>query len=271
MPKDWRFLSDGLQPASYNMALDEALLLEYAEERIPTLRLYGWKSLSLSLGFSQRAEEVIDIEACRIRKVPFVRRMSGGGVLAHADEITYSIVCSQADLNVPLLPKAGFQRLCSFLIAFYRKLSLTADFARQQSSGRVSDRRSFCLSSCQEYDLLIGGKKIGGNAQRRKRDRILQHGVIPLSLRLKDLRGLVREDISDLKDRTATLVDLCGRRPARGKLYDLLRQSFEETFSCRLLERGLTEAERRTAERLEREKYRSESWNRKNAEAALVG
>ena len=73
-----------------NMALDEALLQTPGP---PTLRLYGWSPPGLSLGYFQAAS---DFEAVPGDHV-VVRRITGGGAIYHADEITFALT---ADANV---------------------------------------------------------------------------------------------------------------------------------------------------------------------------
>ena len=61
------------------MAVDEALLLNFQEGDVPILRLYSWEP-SLSLGRFSKAKESLDLEKVMERKIPIVRRVTGGGV-----------------------------------------------------------------------------------------------------------------------------------------------------------------------------------------------
>jgi hypothetical protein len=77
------------------MAVDEAILEAYAgtaHKPDPTLRLYGWKPATLSLGRSQRAEEAHDARVLAAEGIGLVRRPTGGVAVLHEFERTYAVV-----------------------------------------------------------------------------------------------------------------------------------------------------------------------------------
>src|SRR3954464_5256758 len=74
---------------AWNMALDEALLHRAETDGMATLRFYGWREPTLSLGyFQQHADRALHpaSENCTL-----IRRASGGGAILHDRELTYSI------------------------------------------------------------------------------------------------------------------------------------------------------------------------------------
>src|SRR5436309_11613167 len=71
--------------AAMNMAIDEALL-EYAT--LPSIRFYRWHSPALSFGYFGRFSDV----AAYAPQRDLVRRWTGGGIVFHGDDLTYSIV-----------------------------------------------------------------------------------------------------------------------------------------------------------------------------------
>src|SRR5438045_9560132 len=71
--------------AAMNMAVDEALL-EMA--MVPTIRFYRWRSPALSFGYFGKFSDVAIYAAER----DLVRRWTGGGIVFHGDDLTYSIV-----------------------------------------------------------------------------------------------------------------------------------------------------------------------------------
>jgi lipoate-protein ligase A len=87
---------DRRRPGALNMALDEALMT-FQEKRSlpPTLRLYGWDPPCVSLGYFQRTQGEIDLEACGRAGVDVVRRPTGGRAVLHDDELTYCLVIPQ--------------------------------------------------------------------------------------------------------------------------------------------------------------------------------
>src|SRR3954464_2148226 len=71
--------------AAMNMAIDEALL-ETAV--VPTIRFYRWRSPALSFGYFGKFTDVVIYAAER----DLVRRWTGGGIVFHGEDLTYSIV-----------------------------------------------------------------------------------------------------------------------------------------------------------------------------------
>ena len=76
--------------AAMNMAIDEALLESAA---IPTIRFYRWRSPALSFGYFGKFSDVAIYAAER----DLVRRWTGGGIVFHGDDLTYSIMIPASD------------------------------------------------------------------------------------------------------------------------------------------------------------------------------
>ena len=180
--KRWCYLPfEALLPEE-NMALDESLFRSFMEKSLPVFRLYGWKIPGITLGKNQDGKKDIDLEACKKDGVPVVSRATGGGAIFHDRELTYSVVCSEDHLDEKdISVKGSFEKIAAFLLEFYRRLGFEPRFAKDILwDQKLGERVPFCFSSSEEYDILIDGKKIGGNAQARNRRILLQHGSIPL-------------------------------------------------------------------------------------------
>ncbi len=74
-----------------NMAIDEALL-ETAQ--IPSIRFYRWDHPALSFGYFG---EIRGSRALRFSSANLVRRWTGGGIVFHGEDLTYSIVIPAND------------------------------------------------------------------------------------------------------------------------------------------------------------------------------
>jgi lipoate-protein ligase A len=160
----FRLLDSGAGDGPWNMAVDE-VLLRGAEER-PTLRLYTWDPPALSLGYFQRIAEVPERGA-----VPLVRRLTGGGAILHRDEVTYA-VAAPIDFFGRRARESYF-RVIEFVRDALRRLGTPADFAREEGGDSF-----FCFERRSAFDLVAGGRKLAGSAQRRQGRRILQHGSV---------------------------------------------------------------------------------------------
>jgi hypothetical protein len=86
-PRSWLLLVSGPGEPAFNMALDEALLVTAPERGRPVLRLYGWSAPAATFGYFQRHAEVARLTALR----PLIRRPTGGGLVPHDADWTYSL------------------------------------------------------------------------------------------------------------------------------------------------------------------------------------
>jgi lipoate-protein ligase A len=190
--KTFRLIRCLPQSAEYNMALDEKIFYRYIEEGIPVLRIYGWQAPSFTYGISQQPEVQIDLKQCNRDGVQIAQRITGGGVLFHNHEITYSLACSKEDIGEDKNVFVSYRKICAFLIYFYKSLNLNASFALESDDFKnKSLPHQLCSASHEKYDIVIGSRKIGGNAQKRRRQAIFQHGSIPLSIDWQLLRRYV--------------------------------------------------------------------------------
>ncbi len=263
MKNSWRFLETGATDAYANMAIDEAMLIAYSQREIPpTLRIYEWRPPAFSFGYFQNPEQVLDAAKCIEENIPFVRRITGGGVIFHDQELTYSLVCSNKDLGTDDV-KNSFKILCSFIINAYKKLGLNAAFAKDADLSKKNLREfsHFCFASNEDYDIVIEGRKIGGNAQRRRKDIIFQHGSIPLESDIDAITPFLKEKPRELKNNVCSLKKVLGRGIEFLELKNILRNSFEETFSVNLQEEVLIFEEKKLFRQLKEEKYCSLEWN----------
>jgi lipoate-protein ligase A len=259
----WRHIGSVGSSGAANMAVDEALLMTFDPEcSPPILRTYGWDPPALSLGRFQDAAGVLDLERCRLDAVDIVRRVSGGGTIYHADELTYSIICTQSQIPPAASVKDSFRVLTGFLIEFYRTLGLNACYAvdAEPDSIGLGGRTAFCFAGKETFDILIDGRKIGGNAQRRLKSVIFQHGSIPLINRAPHGLQYMKDRTPGHAEHTVSLCD-CGIRADLPALEQLFVDSFRRHLEVSLCPGCLTEDEVLMARELELGKYSSEQWN----------
>lgn len=181
----WLFIDSGpLDPVS-NMQVDKVLFNSFLpQESMPVFRLYLWRQPAISLGKFQQPSRVLNLKNCRQDKVKLVKRITGGSAIYHSPaELTYSLVCPSSLCKAASV-KESYKKLTRFLITAYKTIGLNASYAQEFLSLPVQSRprAGFCLSQWQECDILINQKKIGGNAQKRKKGVIFQHGSIPFEI-----------------------------------------------------------------------------------------
>lgn len=182
-PQALRLLVDPPLDGPANMARDEALMLRVGRgESVPTLRLYRWDPPTISLGYFQPIADYESLEPPE-GELAVVRRLTGGGAILHDLELTYSLTLPSGH---PLLgdgPNRLYELLHDAVITCLTGLGLEANRDGETDDSTPTRGPFFCFARRHRYDVLIGGDKIAGSAQRRTREAVLQHGSIILANR----------------------------------------------------------------------------------------
>jgi lipoate-protein ligase A len=167
---EWRVLKNGPGDAAFNMALDEELLRGVASVGAPILRLYSWSEPAASFGYFQHYADIAGWTTLR----PLVRRPTGGGLVPHDTDWTYSIVIPPNDPWYELRAVESYRQLHQWIASVLRKIGMPADLAPV----RNKDAPGQCFIGAEQHDILLNGKKIAGAAQRRTRDGLLIQGSV---------------------------------------------------------------------------------------------
>jgi lipoate-protein ligase A len=141
--------------------------------------------------------------------------------------------------------------LTSFLLSFYGKLGLAPRYAVDCSppGTRLGGRTPLCFAGRETYDILVEGRKIGGNAQRRLKNVIFQHGSIPLRDCLAAAAPFVRELPPALAAETGALADF-GVSIAPEEIRSRLLEAFAASLASAVIPGGLSPDEAGMVERL---------------------
>src|SRR5437763_181950 len=153
--------------APLNMAIDE-VILETATE--PTIRFYRWDHLALSFGYFGRFEDVSNHEGNR----DIVRRWTGGGIVFHGKDLTYSIVIPASDPAFSESSTSVYEKTHAAVRAALATNGKKTELA-EIASPKVSES---CFANAVRADVMLNGQKIAGAAQRRTRRGLLQQGSI---------------------------------------------------------------------------------------------
>lgn len=250
----WRFIDTKKGSPEWNMAVDEALLQCHGEEDLPILRVYGWEN-SLSFGRFSNLSETLDLRRTEEISLPYVRRMSGGGVLVHGGDLSYSLIVPRQTLMGSGV-KENYRYWCRFLIALYEEMGLKARFASEKGEEVVN--HDVCLAGKEIYDLVIEEAKMGGNAQRHTRRLFLQHGSIPIRIDTALFEPLFTCE-SGLN--SAASLERLGKFMEYETLAENVRESFARTYGVQLVEDALRSDEEERANELIHRKYGRRSWN----------
>jgi len=154
--------------AVFNMAMDE-ILLRRLENR-PLLRIYRWGRPSVSFGYF---EKFAAVEAGHPGREP-VRRWTGGGVVPHGGDLTYSLL---VPTDSPFLRL----RTADSYLAIHECIAHALDRAGISVSMAGGDDQKIsraCFENATRHDILRAGRKIAGAAQRRTKFGLLHQGSI---------------------------------------------------------------------------------------------
>ncbi len=152
------------------MALDEALLEAMPRLGHPVLRFYGWTELAASFGYFQRYSQVEQLTPLR----PLVRRPTGGGIVPHDADWTYSLVFPPNHEWYQLSARDSYCRVHQWIQSSFEKLQLATELAPVA----LKAHRGQCFVGHEQSDLLWRGRKIAGAAQRRRKDGLLFQGSV---------------------------------------------------------------------------------------------
>ena len=181
----------------------------------------------------------------------------------HADELTYALI-GPADSG-PL--QGGITAAYrSITEGFARGLErLGAAVALHRSSlpaQRTASGNGSCFSARARYELMAGGRKLMGSAQRRRNGTVLQHGSLLLG---RPQAGLWRPLGAGYKEAAAGsvgLVELLGERPGRRRLMASIATGVAEVLDLPVRHGVLSRAELRLARRLQR-RYKDPAWTKR--------
>jgi lipoate-protein ligase A len=167
---NWLLLNSGKCEAAFNMALDEALLEAMPRLQQPVLRFYGWAEPAATFGYFQKFSEVAAVTMLR----PLIRRPTGGGIVPHDADWTYSAIFPAGHEWHSLKAEESYRRIHDWLRLAFAELKIETELApccKKSLPGQ-------CFAGHEKSDLLWRGKKIAGAAQRRNKLGLLIQGSV---------------------------------------------------------------------------------------------
>ena len=257
--KGWDlFVDDTPLDGSWNMAVDEYLFQSLTEKPHTIVRFYAWKNPTVSLGYSQKVLEVADVEFCKKSGIDIVRRMTGGKLVLHHKEVTYSLASSDAEIFTTTLADS-YRIISEALMKGLEKMGLAPALASPAPQEYIRGNLP-CFSYPSRNEVEVGRKKIIGSAQKRVGTKFIQHGSIPL-----DEDDDLLTSISFLKGageevRMISLTEALGRTIHFDRAVDVFVQSIGEYFGVRLKRRTLGEDENEAVYQIQKEKYGNPTW-----------
>jgi len=167
---NWHYINSGAAEAAFNMALDEALLESVGKLGAPVLRCYGWTQPAATFGYFQHFAEIEKATLLR----PLIRRPTGGGLVPHDADWTYSLAFPPGHEWHELRAEDSYRSVHEWIQRAFARLNVATEVApccKKTAPGQ-------CFVGHEKFDLLWHGKKIAGAAQRRNKLGLLIQGSV---------------------------------------------------------------------------------------------
>ena len=224
-----------------NLAAEEFLLRSRKEDFV----MFYVNAPSVIVGKHQNVFREVNLAFAARRGIPVVRRLTGGGTVYH----------DRGNLNFSFI-LSGEQ---GKLVDFARYIRPVTEFLQSLGVPAVTDDRN---------NILIGGKKISGNAEHIFKERVLHHGTLLFDSVLADLEEALQPNPGEVQDkairsRTSRVTNI-KRHLQKEMTLEEMREGLKawclDYFSpCRTF--SFTEEEVMEIDRLAQEKYASWEWN----------
>ena len=180
MKETWFLWDDQNRPPQENMDIDLRLLHQSDQfNNKPLVRFYGWDRPAISIGYVQKLEIIQD------KRYAVVKRPTGGGVVYHDIDFTYTVVIPAGHWIVRLDRVESYRVIHKVVVKAFAGFGLKGFLVSNQQP--ATDRATMqCFVTPTKYDVLVEtpeGRtaKFAGSAQRRTRHGILHQGSILLA------------------------------------------------------------------------------------------
>jgi lipoate-protein ligase A len=151
-----------------NMAVDQAWL---EQSTVPVLRIYRWDQPTVTLGYAQNLAKLQD----SLPAWPIVRRWTGGGVVLHAGDYTYSVIVPASDAWAQTSAVESYRRIHGSLAA---ALNLQDPKGCRLATPEDVIEAPFCFVAPAVHDVIRGAMKVAGAGQRRGKLGLLHQGSV---------------------------------------------------------------------------------------------
>ena len=258
--REWRLVPEESHAGPTNMALDAVAAETVAAGGPRTVRVYRWEPSTLSLGYGQESETV-DWGYCERAGIDVTRRPTGGGGIYHDafGDVSYSIAVPADEVPGDLM--ASYSVLLVPILDAFDRMGIAARVAGEPRPA-VYEPACYLRAVHPAHDVVVGGRKISGNAQHRTREAVIQHGSITYAreadrhLAVFDAPGV---GAAEFEDRVTSVRAEAGID--RAETVDAVERALAEWADARV--DGWTDEELERAEELVEERFGDGEWVRR--------
>ena len=248
----WRLLDLGELPPVSTQAIYHAVGIAVDRNIAPSTIIFCRPTSPLvCIGYHQELEMELDQEYCRMKGLPIVRRILGGGaVYLDRDQLFYQVIAKKSDPRVPASIQGIFEKFLTAPVMTYNYLGIPAHYRAVN-------------------DIEVRGRKISGSGATQIGTSVILTGNIIFDFDFDEMVRILRvpsEKFRDkvaktLQERLTTIKRELSDPPSHDFIKELLGRNYENTLGVELLEGRLSQEETNTTESLER-MYQSDDWTR---------
>jgi lipoate-protein ligase A len=178
-----RVIHDTGCTAAFNMAADSYLLSVCPSLPYVFLRFYAWDTPSITIGYMQNQEKLLDLEAMNRDGVSWIRRPTGGRAVLHYNDITYSCVFSKqiSEMGTDIADTYHLISQCLMKGLSLSRIPCSTHNSLLDPEGVRREVKLPCFLAPNRNEIMVDGRKLVGSAQKRTAEAVLQHGSIPLT------------------------------------------------------------------------------------------
>ncbi len=238
-----------------------------------TIRFYDWEPSTISYGYNQEVENEIDF--CALEKFGFgyIRRPTGGRMVLHDNEVTYSVI-SPIENRLGGNVLRSYAQISKALAKGFSLMGIEVNFEKGKlSSEHQRKNANPCFSSSSRFELNYQRKKIVGSAQVRKNGVLLQHGSILLNFDQSKLAYIIpkisqkrkKKLAKYLKKKTIAINQVLKKNLDFNSAVEYLISGFKLSWVTDdfYFAESLSEEEIQISNNLIESKYLTEEWNKR--------
>ncbi len=249
----WRLIVDHNSYADFSVSVSPAVeAAVVAGEVLPTVFLNIFDSDSMTVGVNEDPEQVLDLDFCRAKGIPFRRRVNGGGVVyAGAGSAFLVLFLPTSHPRVPDNQADAFPTVLTAIAEVFRERYGFAAEYRPLNDIQVEGRKLVPTSlkiedGVSTFRIVINVKAV---------DTEIAAGAMPMPP-----EKIVDKQIKDVRSRFTWLEREAARDISEDELVAFARHVTSHTFGeTELVQGELTEAERRYADEF-RARFDTDDW-----------
>ncbi len=170
-------------PAQEIMDRDRDLLETLHSEGEPILHLYEWEGPSLTYGHFIDPKQHLDSQGVKKVGLQLGRRPTGGGMVLHTSDYAFSFLLPSGHAQFSINTLENYALVNRLVIKALQKLMQeNLELLPAEPMPQTPACQHFCMAKATKYDVLSEGKKVGGAAQRRKKQGLLHQGTLSLAI-----------------------------------------------------------------------------------------